>query len=318
MLLVVAFHVKLPGLHGGFVGVDIFFVLSGFLITTILLAGRAHAGGLGYGRFLWRRALRLYPALVLFLAGTALAFPLLFPDRSLGREWAYVLGYVANYSRILTGAPDVLRHSWSLAVEVQFYLLWPLVVAGLARLRRATGLVVVLGLFLAATVWRMQAYAILGPAWAYNATDSRISGLLIGAAVAFLPAASARRGGIAADLAGLAALGTALALSRYYTPVTAAILAPVGEIGAALVVARLAAGAGPLVAALSVAPAVKLGQWSYGIYLWHYPVALALRDRIPAPAALAIALGVAVICAALSYELVERRLARLRAVRTPP
>ena len=129
ILAVLLFHAKVPGVPGGFVGVDVFFVLSGFLITTILAGEHRRCGRIDLPGFYRRRLRRLYPALIVFLCAYLLTAGLLFPrvaPEKHGRDALLALFYLADYGRALDMPLSVLNHTWSLAVEAQFYLLWPL------------------------------------------------------------------------------------------------------------------------------------------------------------------------------------------------
>jgi peptidoglycan/LPS O-acetylase OafA/YrhL len=219
--VVVAFH--LGRLRGGFLGVDLFFVLSGFLITSLLLAEHHEAGAVGLGRFWARRARRLLPALLLLLAGIAVLIGVLTPagDRPTFRGDALAtLGYVANWEALADEADywdmfthaSPLDHMWSLAIEEQFYLAWPLVVVGalaLARRRGRSGprLVAVVSLAGAAASFAVLAvtYSPLDTSRAYYGTDARVGPTLLGAALAAV--ATGRLRSRAVDAAGDDAAG---------------------------------------------------------------------------------------------------------------
>src|SRR5690606_11647941 len=178
-LVVVLFHCRVPGFGGGFLGVDVFFVLSGFLITSILLAEHAGTGGIALGRFYWRRALRLYPALLLTLAGYLSVAPLLWPGHPHGTEALLAGLYLAVYSIPLSDYPDYLKHTWSLAVEEQFYLLYPL--ALILCLRRMSPAELAKWLVIAVAVavaWRLLNRLAVLPT--YHRFDTRLGGLLAG------------------------------------------------------------------------------------------------------------------------------------------
>src|SRR5215475_1344618 len=139
---VLLFHAGVPGLDGGFLGVDAFFVLSGFLITSLLLAEHAKHGAIKLAAFWARRARRLLPALLLVLVAVAIAghYLLISDDLSLLRtDELAALFYVANWRMIYRGTgyfaatatPSPLQHTWSLGIEEQFYVLWPLLIVGL-------------------------------------------------------------------------------------------------------------------------------------------------------------------------------------------
>ena len=154
--LIVFYHAGLPGLPGGYLAVDVFFVLSGFLITRILLGSLARER-FSYRQFCQRRLYRLWPALLVFLTAYLVTAPLLFDHSPFSKHLRDVLvtaGYVVNYASVLSEPTAMLGHVWTLAVEMQFYLLWPLVVMLLVRLPRRLALLVLVMLFVLATANR--------------------------------------------------------------------------------------------------------------------------------------------------------------------
>ena len=207
--VVVMFH--LERLRGGFLGVDLFFVLSGYLITSLLLVEHGGRGRIDLGRFWSRRARRLLPALFLLMAGVVVLLATVTDagDRPLFRwEALATLGYVANWQAMgddvgywdMFTQPSPLDHMWSLAIEEQFYLVWPLVVVGLLALARRVGRVGPAVVALAAGVGAVASFAVLAGAYspldtsrAYFGTDARIGPTLLGAALAGVTARAARR-----------------------------------------------------------------------------------------------------------------------------
>ena len=196
VLLVVAYHGErslMP--RGGAIGVTMFFTLSGFLITTLLLRERASSGRIALGRFYWRRALRLLPALVTLVAVTsAYAWITGNQERTLDAALPVLL-YFGNWMRTLRDSEGLglLEHTWSLSVEEQFYLVWPLAVLAAAALvpkvRQAEAvLVLALAGSAASLLWRLQLWDPDEPRWSaarlYNGTDAVADQLLVGAALA--------------------------------------------------------------------------------------------------------------------------------------
>jgi peptidoglycan/LPS O-acetylase OafA/YrhL len=347
VLVVVAFH--LDRLSGGFLGVDLFFVLSGYLITSLLLVEHAGSGAVRLGRFWARRARRLLPALLLMLVCVTVLVGTLTPagERPLLRGDALAtLGYAANWQAMADDVgywdifvqPSPLDHMWSLAIEEQFYVVWPLLAAGLlaraARRRRrgSTLVAVVAGAGAVASFAVMAAtYSELDTSRAYYGTDARLGPTLLGVALAALTAASERR-----SLPDGAAAGTlrtrvresdrAARLARRAAAVVAVVaaaacLVAIDGRGAAyyrggLVVFALASitlvhlavtdGHGVLGRALAARPFVALGVVSYGVYLWHWPVIVyATPERTGLDG---VALDAARIAATLALALVSFRL----------
>jgi peptidoglycan/LPS O-acetylase OafA/YrhL len=339
---VVLFHAGVPGLTGGFLGVDTFFVLSGFLITSLLLTERARDGRIDFPRFWLRRVRRLMPALLAMLLATVIAGHFLLDSDALGllRTDAYAaLAYVANWRMIFRGtgyvaataAPSPLQHTWSLGIEEQFYLLWPVLIAGLViwGVTRRTRTVLVLCCGAGAVVSELLCSRLFQPdslSRAYYGTDTRAQALLIGAALAALLTPSGetspapRRS--AARRAGLGFLGLVGAAGTlwlwhaaddqvswiYHGGLTAAALAT------ALVVAQVVTNPGSVPARLlGLAPLVWLGRISYGVYLWHWP----LFSYVTADATglsrwplLAVRLAGTLLLAVVSYHLVEQPIRR--------
>ena len=333
VIAVVLFHSPLAVATGGFLGVEVFFVISGYIITRALLTEREERGRIAIGRFWLRRARRLLPALFLLLAGVA-AWSAFFAEGELAglrRDMGAAFFYVTNWDLIITGEnyfdswerPSLLRHLWSLAVEEQFYLIWPLLlIGGLAILRKRLLLALILaGAALSAGVMAALHEPGGGVSRIYYATDTRASGLLIGAALAFVwsaPLAVARgriRG--AAEGAGLAMLGTAglgaltgfvLLLDGDSTFLYRGGFALTGVATAALIVAATH-GRSPFARLLGVQPLPWLGLRSYGIYLWHWPVMALTRPGVDVPldgaALFALQATLTLALAEASYRWVE-------------
>ena len=324
VIAVVAFHAG--GLRGGFVGVDVFFVISGFLITGLLWAELRDTGRLDMARFYAARARRLLPAAALVLVITGLAAVALMPPlqaRSVLNDGLASALYLGNYRFAITGTdylatttPSPYQHYWSLGVEEQFYLLWPAVLLGAAWLWRrrsnaalyAGTLIVVGGVSLALSL----AWTRTAPSWAFFSLPTRAWELAAGAVIA-LSARKLRRlpAGVAAlaGLSGLVLIGWACVRLDTATayPGTAALL-PVG--GAVLVIGAGCAtptrGAGRL---LALPPMRAIGRMSYSWYLWHWPVlvfAPLLMGRQLGRPGLAVAVAASVVLALLTLRYVER------------
>lgn len=319
VLLVMLHHARVAGFDGGgLVGVETFFVLSGFLITSLLLDEYAAHGRIALGRFYARRALRLLPpllALVVVVGTYAAAIG----ERHTTGSAPSVLLYAANWVQA-TGRPfGMFTHTWSLAVEEQFYLVWPLVL--LVMLRRSvaprTLLTATLGLAVVSSMARVGLWLDgSGVVRVRNGFDTRAAGILLGAALAIACTAWWRTPGprLAArapvltmvGLVGLVAIGTTrvnVAPWGYAWGIVVVELAAVALI-AGVVLARDSASA----RALAVAPLRAIGRISYGLYLWHFPVFLVVRHRydLGQPATVLAQFAVSFALAGLSFLCVER------------
>ncbi len=327
VIAVVAFHLRLGWASGGFVGVDVFFVLSGFLITRLLLKELAATGSLALRAFWARRARRLLPAATLVIVATVLAGYWALPPlamRSLAIDAVAAACFVANFvfahrlgdyfgAQLGATAPSPLLHVWSLSVEEQFYLLWPLLLVALTRWTRQYRrmlLVVILagaGLSLVASVWLTEHQ----PTWAFYLLPARAGELLAGAALAVAGSAFGdvpARWRAAAGWLGIA--GIVVAVARYSDatafPGTAVAL-PV----LATVLVVVAGGTdhdrwSP--ATMLGHPALQwVGRHSYAIYLWHWPALVLAEARygpLDLPARLLV-VAIAVGLSAVSYRFVE-------------
>jgi peptidoglycan/LPS O-acetylase OafA/YrhL len=289
-------------LLGGYLGVDFFFTLSGFLITSLLLTESTKRGSVGLGGFWSRRARRLLPALAVMLFGVAL-YAWLFGDRTAlfgirGDAWA-TMAYVANWHQIfshqsyfaLFASPSPLTHTWSLAIEEQFYVVWPLVfVALLARFKRATPkavLVTSLALAAVSSTLMIVLYSASDTDRLYYGTDTRAAAILFGAALAAWlaikgPTTSRTRRNILEGLAIVSVIGLAIAWTRLDGQ--SATLYQGGfllcGIAATIIIAAVVhPQPGPIARAFSFTPLVGLGLISYGVYLYHWPIDVALDSK---------------------------------------
>jgi peptidoglycan/LPS O-acetylase OafA/YrhL len=295
VLCVIAFHLGLPWARGGMLGVGVFFTLSGYLITDLLLAHWRRHGSLGIGTFWLRRARRLLPALFLMLAAVSI-YVALFDASQLGavrRQVFAAAGYFNNWSTIADhgsyfarfAAPLPLDHLWSLAIEEQFYLVWPgLLFLGIWTVRRRSGLAVLVLAGAVASALAMSALYHPGydPTRVYEGTDTRAFGLLVGAALALawpsgrIPRAAARpeardvldAAGVAGLLGILALVWRIDSLSKFLYPAGFVLL----TVCTAALVAAVVNPASRLGAALGWRPLRWIGVRSYGIYLWQWPI----------------------------------------------
>jgi peptidoglycan/LPS O-acetylase OafA/YrhL len=330
---VLLYHAELGWFTGGFLGVDVFFVLSGYLITCVLLDHRNATGRMGLGRFWLRRARRLLPALLVMLAATCVYTVVFLPQEAakLRDDIVSALTYVMNWHLIFQDQPyfdtigraPFLQHLWSLAVEEQFYLLWPLLLTGglvLFRGQRERLAIAIVSLAGISALLMAVLYSPGGnPSRVYFGTDTHASGLLIGAALAVvwppwrLSTKTGPRAPLALEAGGLVGLALLvwcfLNVSEFDTALYRGgylMIAVVTALVIAVVVhpsAKLASGV------LSFALLRWIGQRSYGIYLWHWPVYLVTRPDLDVPISglplLVVRVAITVGLAAASYRFVE-------------
>ena len=328
---VVAFHAGYAWARGGFLGVSTFFTLSGFLITSLLLAEQRSTGRIDLPAFWGRRARRLLPASLLTLfAVSVLAGALATPEQldGLRGDVLGALGYVANWRFMLSGqsygdlfsAPSLVLYFWSLAIEEQLYLIFPLLVFVVPRRRLPP---VLCGLVLGSIALGWVLYTPGGStSAAYYGTGVRAGELLVGALLALLVATpSAPRDGIATRTAGVVALaGLLLAWATVRQDATA--LYRGGFVTHAVVTAMVIAAClvpGPVRAVLSLAPLRALGRISYGVYLYHWPVFVWLtpeRAQVDGHALVGVQVALTLTLAALSYRVVEQPIRQGRSVRS--
>ena len=347
---VVLWHAGVTLLPGGFVGVDVFFVVSGFLMTALLLEEARARGRVDLGRFYARRARRLLPAALTALVGTALLTVAFIPRTrwgEIGGDLVASAAYLINWRLAdrsvdyldLERAPTPVQHYWSLAVEEQFYILWPILL--LVVLLVAHGRARVFTTW----VWTLTAVLLLGslglswwwteahPSQAYFVTFTRVHELMLGAVVALGAAAWPRLPRFVAAAVGWLGLGmivAALLVIDLTTPFpgTWALLPTVGT--ALVIVAGAAAGGWGPERLLRARPLQWVGRISYSLYLWHWPFVAAAAslagvgsggpDSLPVAWGLAAVL-VSVVPAWLSFRYVEepvRAHGRVLARRVPP
>jgi peptidoglycan/LPS O-acetylase OafA/YrhL len=334
VLAVIAYHDAYGWARGGFLGVDAFFVLSGFLITTLLVLEEARTRTVNLLAFWGRRLRRLLPALLLVLLAVAaygaLEVPTIQLDALRGDSLASLL-YVANWRFIATGSsyfelftsPSPVRHLWSLAIEEQFYLVWPVVVLGcFAAFRRGRRALLVVSLtgIAGSTLIMARLYDGSDPSRAYFGTDARIHTILVGAVLAIALVARPPTGRLARRI--LAAAGIVGAVGMLWAMHSVADVSPGYYRGgsllfavavAAVIAAVVQPTGGALGWGLALTPLVWIGRISYGLYLWHWPVNVYLTEArvgIAGDGLNLLRLVVTFAIATASYHLVEMPIRR--------
>ena len=330
ILAVMGFHSGIPSLHGGFIGVHVFFVLSGFLITSILLKEMQSNGRINIAHFYMRRILRLAPAiLALLIIGSVGSVALLPPDKIWGslKGALFTLFYLSNWIRAYGGdLPYYLRHTWSLSIEEQFYLFWPFLFILLHRSTKSLNstLPILLALTALSAVLRTSLVSMGEPlVRVYNGTDTNLDTLLWGCILAYICSSRGLTTSLSAKLPTLAAiLSIPAALTLIYLGYAADWEKPVTYFGTfqlvqlcsiVLILAATITKEGIVKRVLSIPLLVWIGQISYGLYIWHYPVYNTLR-ALGCRGIWVICLGtpLAFLVAACSYYLLEKPFLRLK------
>jgi peptidoglycan/LPS O-acetylase OafA/YrhL len=331
VLAVLLYHADVSWVPGGFLGVDVFFVISGYLITSLLLAEVVSTQRVSLRAFWKRRARRLLPAVGALLVGVTL-LALVSAHDSVERLRGDVLAaltYSSNWWQIVRGEtyfesfgrPPLLRHLWSLAVEEQLYIVLPLVITlllrtGVLRFRRAVAMAV-LGLAAASMVLLDALWVDADPSRAWYGTDSRAGGLLVGVGLAVLwPMATRPKWrGVGRTLIDGAAVVSVVGLVVVMTVVDAAdgFLHPWGfaltSVMAGILVVAITSPTSRVHRYLGMRPLQWLGTRSYAIYLWHWPIFMLTRPRVDVSfggwRVLTLRLLLTGIAAELSWRLVE-------------
>jgi len=330
VLAVFLYHAGVGWMPGGFLGVDVFFTISGYLITSLLLSEYRRGGHVQLGRFWVRRARRLLPAVGVLIAVTMIVAAIIEPEQLTGLRGDAIssLAYVANWHFVFAQQsyfdqfqrPSLFRHLWSLSVEEQFYLFWPLAfAAGMSLFGRKRLLVGVLAGTLASLALMWILFDPGNSSRVYYGTDTHAAGLLIGVALALVwsplqlrRAKSGRWCGPILDAVGVVALGY-IVLSFLEVHDYDIALFHGGYLWLALasaaVLAVIAHPAARLGGLLARPPMIWLGLRSYSFYLWHWPVLALTRPgldvSLPRGVLIPLQLLVVLVLADLSYRFVE-------------
>ena len=312
-------------LSGGYVGVDVFFALSGFLITALLLEEHARTGTIRLRLFYARRGLRLLPALILFVAACEVVQLATAPPEFrplLMRQGAAVLLYVANLTWVVDLPMGLFTHAWSLAIEEQFYLLWPVTLMALLRVVRSRVAIMVLLLAGAGAVCVHRVTLGLRGGLLmrlYGGPDAHADSLLIGCAVTLLLGwgALTRATGAARTVVRVGGVVGVLTLVVVLTKATFPFhyvlyqVSAITGLAAALMIIDVCVPGSWLARGLEQPALVGLGRISYGVYLWHFPIfvwlgALSVNGEVHPLGTVLSAWAVTLAVAVASYYVVER------------
>lgn len=336
VLAVLAYHVRIPGIPGGYVGVDVFFVVSGFLITGLILRELDATGTLSLPTFYARRARRLLPAALVVIAATVIASAILLPPLragDVGLDGAAAALYVGNLRYAIQATdylqaeldPSPLLHFWSLGVEEQFYLLWPaLLVLAAGRHVDRRRIAIVVGAVAVASLGLSVALTPANGPLAFFILPTRAWELGAGAALALAADRLTRQPAVLSTIlvsAGIGAVAVSIFAFDLTTPFpgTAAILPVAGA--AAIIAGGTANASGVVSRLLGVAPMRWIGGISYSLYLWHWPLlvlpAAALESSLPGGVRVALA-GAAFLLAIASRRWIEDPIRHGRVSRVRP
>lgn len=331
ILAVLIFHSGAPFAIGGFLGVDIFFVLSGYLITTILVTEFDRTGGIRFKAFYIRRILRLAPGLMLLVTAVCVGSILfLKPDQAVAnfKESLIAIFYFTNWSRAFgIHPPGVLGHTWSLSIEEQFYLLWPGTLLLLLKFTKGRGAVTRAVAYLVASIALLRLLLFMSgssPERLYNGLDTRADALMTGCMLAlWLRIDNAKRMTTnplflrLLKIAGpMSAVGLAIVFLKahwsepymfYFGYCAIEVMSGI------LLLHALLNESSPIPRLLRTAPMVWIGTVSYGLYLYHYPIFHVLRaSRVDYGTILIVGSVATFSLAALSFHYVEKPILKLK------
>lgn len=330
ILGVMVFHARAPFLKGGFIGVDIFFVLSGFLITTLLIQEFDGSGTVSLKNFYMRRVLRLGPALIALLIVFCLVSFAVLSEENANRNYVDAiisLAYLTNWARAFSiHPPDFLGHTWSLSIEEQFYVVWPIILLTMLRVSKKRHHVVVIAAAIALLSWIFRVYLSMNaatPERLYNGLDTRADTLMVGCTLGIL---------LSSGLVSEKSKKILQKLLVVIAPISVAFLlafsmlskrldplmdywgyVAVGLLTAALVLDILMTPQSIVRKFLAMRWLVWVGSISYGLYLWHFPIYKTMSALgFHGFAIITVGSLVTFMVAALSYYVVERPILKLK------
>lgn len=318
IVLVMLFHAQVPGFSGGFIGVDVFFTLSGYLITSLLIVEFRETGRIDVRWFYIRRLLRLTPALFVMLLTYVAISPLAWSDGANHFQQAAVaMAYLSDYGVAFWGVPSHISHTWSLAVEEHYYVIWPLILVISLKHCQPRRLFVLLFLaYIFSIVWRW-AWIESGQTWnqVYYRFDTHLSGLLLGASLAAGMQVSAIYSFLASHkkyfiwLPLISIITLQYQWGDYWMLIHGIGLA---EWSTAAILLAISQRQGMVFDVLSTAILNWIGRLSYSLYLWHFPIFLFLRKNHDWIYVLQVGMPIAITLAAASYYTVELWVLRYR------
>lgn len=330
IIFVMLFHFEVPLFEGGFIGVDIFFVLSGFLITSLLVQEFDRIGRINLQYFYIRRVLRLGPSLICLLVIFCLiSFIVLDRKEAIDNliDALISLVYFSNWARaFMLHPPDFLGHTWSLSIEEQFYILWPIALLMLLRIVNDRRYIIIISIFIALCSWCLRSYLVIDQAPVerlYNGLDTRADALMLGCALGVLISSrlmteNARRYlskslMIIAPCSMIGLLALAI-FGRWQDPAMYFFgFFAVELFTVVLILDCLIDNQSIIRRFLKIKWLVWTGSISYGLYLWHYPIYRVLSALGFSPLSVVlIGISITFAIAACSYYLLEKPILKLK------
>jgi peptidoglycan/LPS O-acetylase OafA/YrhL len=338
IIVVMIFHADTPFMKGGFIGVDIFFVLSGFLITSLLIQEFDESGSISLKNFYMRRVLRLGPALIALLIVYCLASFVVLDEEKANRNYVDALislAYLSNWARAFSiHPPDFLGHTWSLSIEEQFYILWPIGLLVLLRVSKKRHHIVVIATAIALLSLFFRIYLSLNavsPERLYSGLDTRADVLMIGCILGVVLSSGLASGTAKVILQKLLVVMAPLSMACLFVFLIRGYWRDprmyyfgffIVEVLAAVLILDIVVNSQSIIRKLLVMKwVVWVGSISYGLYLWHYPIFRTIH-ALGFNCLTVITVGslFTFLVAALSYYVLERPALKLkkRLVRTAP